>query len=58
MMMTLAGAAAVWCAAPLAVTRAAEAVAGGGVWGRAIEIPGLGTLNAGGLARVLSVSCG
>src|SRR6266567_4113239 len=28
-----------------------------GVWGQAIEVPGLGTLNAGGLARVFSVSC-
>ncbi len=29
-----------------------------GVWDRAIEVPGLGTLNAGGAAEVLSVSCG
>jgi hypothetical protein len=28
-----------------------------GVWGTAIEVPGLGALNAGGLARVTSVSC-
>lgn len=28
-----------------------------GVWGKAIEIPGLGTLNTGGNAQVLSVSC-
>jgi hypothetical protein len=26
-------------------------------WGRAVEVPGLGALNAGGNARVLSVSC-
>ena len=29
-----------------------------GVWGRAIEVPGLGTLNTGGDAVVVSVSCG
>jgi hypothetical protein len=29
----------------------------GGVWGRALEVPGLGGLNAGGNARVSSVSC-
>ena len=29
-----------------------------GVWGRAIEVPGQGTLNKGGNADVLSVSCG
>jgi len=29
-----------------------------GVWGQAIEVPGLGPLNAGGLAQVRSVSCG
>jgi hypothetical protein len=28
-----------------------------GVWSRAIEVPGLGTLNAGGVAGVRSVSC-
>jgi hypothetical protein len=28
-----------------------------GVWGKAIEVPGLGALNAGGLAGVRSVSC-
>src|SRR5215475_7068664 len=28
-----------------------------GTWGQAIEIPGTGALNAGGLARVTSVSC-
>jgi hypothetical protein len=29
-----------------------------GVWGQAIEVPGLGALNAGGGAEVSSVSCG
>jgi hypothetical protein len=29
-----------------------------GVWGRAIEVPGLGALNKGGGADVSSVSCG
>jgi hypothetical protein len=29
-----------------------------GVWGQAIEVPGLATLNAGGFAQVASVSCG
>jgi hypothetical protein len=28
-----------------------------GVWGRAVEVPGLGALNAGGNARVSEVSC-
>jgi len=28
-----------------------------GVWGRAIEVPGLAALNAGGTAGVVSVSC-
>ena len=28
-----------------------------GVWGQAIEVPGLGTLNMGGFAEVTSVSC-
>jgi len=30
----------------------------GGRWRRAVEVPGLGALNPGGFARVLSVSCG
>jgi hypothetical protein len=30
----------------------------GGRWRRAIKVPGSGALNAGGFARVLSVSCG
>jgi len=33
------------------------AVEKNGVWGKAIEIPGLGTLNKGGYAFVFSVSC-
>ena len=56
-MMAVAGAAAVWCAAPLAVTRAAQAGPAGAGWGQAIEVPGAGTLNTGGLAEVVSVSC-
>src|SRR5260370_39886191 len=59
-MMVLAGAAAVWCAAPLAVTAApvAGAVAGAGTWRMAIEVPGLGSLNKGGEVTLSSVSCG
>ena len=34
------------------------AVEKNGRWGRAIEVPGLGTLNAGRFADVISVSCG
>ena len=34
------------------------AVERGGRWGRAMEVPGLGALNAGGFAEVSSVSCG
>ncbi|HEV2244945.1 MAG TPA: hypothetical protein VGR98_28175, partial [Streptosporangiaceae bacterium] len=58
-MMVLAGAAAVWCAAPLAVTAAtaAGAAAQVGTWHRAIEVPGSGALNKGGEAAVTSVSC-
>jgi hypothetical protein len=58
-MMVLAGAAAVWCAAPSAVTAAtaAGAAAQVGTWHRAIEVPGSGALNKGGTASVSSVSC-
>src|SRR5215469_3409650 len=58
--MVLAGAAAVWCAAPLAVMAApvGGAAARAGTWHAAIEVPGLGALNEGGDAQVLSVSCG
>src|SRR5262249_58041631 len=60
LVMVLAGAAAVWCAAPLAVMAAqgAGAVARAGTWRTAIEVPGLGSLNKGGEAQVHSVSCG
>src|SRR5215469_12423729 len=57
MMMALAGAAAAWCAAPLAVVRAAQPAGGGAAWGKAIEVPGLAALNAGGTALVVSASC-
>src|SRR5215471_18784073 len=56
-MVALAGAAAAWCAAPLAVVHAAQAAGGGAEWGKAIEVPGLAALNAGGTALVVSVSC-
>ncbi len=59
-MMVLAGAAVVWCAAPLAVMAApvGGAVARAGTWRTAIEVPGLGSLNKGGNAELISVSCG
>src|SRR5215472_11457901 len=59
--------AAVWCAALLTAAGVADAEplrpAGGavipaGAWRKAIEVPGLGLLNAGGEAYVTSVSCG
>ena len=61
----LAGAVAVWGAGPLAVTGASAAWAGSSalpvpaasLWDRALGVPGLGAVNAGGLAEVLSVSC-
>src|SRR5215467_14073889 len=44
---------------PVAGDAAAAGVARvAGSWGRAIEVPGLGALNTGGLAEVMSVSCG
>src|SRR5216683_2644485 len=64
--MVLAAAAALWCAAPLAtgcpatagVARAAAgAAARAGTWRAAIEVPGTGGLNKGGNAAVKSVSC-
>src|SRR5216683_896409 len=64
--MVLAAAAALWCAAPLAtgcpatagVARAAAgAAARAGTWRAAIEVPGTGGLNKGGNAAVISVSC-
>ena len=48
--MVLAGGLVVWCAAPLAVAQA-------DTWGTAIEVPGLGSLNRGGVAELASVSC-
>jgi hypothetical protein len=46
-------------ALPIANTAAASAAAAraGGVWGRAIAVPGLATLNKGRKADVLSVAC-
>jgi hypothetical protein len=43
------------CASAVAAQAAAARVAG--VWGRAIAVPGLGALNTGRNAQVLSVSC-
>jgi hypothetical protein len=40
-----------------AVSAAPGAVRAAGAWGKAIEVPGLGALNKGGTAWVLSVSC-
>ena len=62
-MLVLAGAAAVWWAAPVAVTAASAAGAiRAGTWHTAIEVPGLGALNKGanlrGGANVTSLSCG
>src|SRR5258705_11880349 len=65
--MVLAGAAALWCAALLAVActapagvarAAAGAAARVGSWRAAIEVPGTGALNKGGDAGVNSLSCG
>jgi len=68
--MVLQGAAAVWCAAPLAVAGVAPAgvapaatgaVISAGIWRKAIEVPGSGALNQGqpgfAVAVVVSVSC-
>jgi len=55
-MLVVAGAAAAWCAAPLAVA-CAGGVSAAGSWGEAIEVPGTGKLNAGGNAYVNAVSC-
>src|SRR5215471_15942797 len=62
--MVLAGAAALWCAAALAVACAAKAgqvpagaSAGAGTWQAAIEVPGVAALNKGGQAVVNALSC-
>jgi len=57
--VVLAGAAAVWCAAqvPATAAPAAGAVAPAGTWRAAIEVPGVGSLNTGGNASLTSVSC-
>jgi hypothetical protein len=58
--LVVAGAAAVGCSAPPTTTAApgAGTVARAGTWGRAIEVPGLRSLNRGGHAQLASVSCG
>ena len=59
-MIVVAGAAAAWCG-QLAASGAADAagpVTAAGSWHPAVEVPGLGALNAGGQADVGSVSCG
>jgi hypothetical protein len=57
-MLVLACAAALWCAVPLAVPGTAQAgVTVAGTWRAAIELPGTGALNKGGVASVDSVSC-
>jgi hypothetical protein len=55
----LAGAVAAWCAAPLAVMAApaAGAAARVGIWGKAIEVPGLARLSAGRGGTLNAVSC-
>jgi hypothetical protein len=66
-LVMVAGAAAVWGAAALAVPGAAGTWAvlaargtarAASVWGRAIGVPGLGALNKGGHAELFQVSCG
>ncbi len=52
-----AGAAALLGCGPVAAGAPAGAVLAGGLWGRAIAVPGLGALNKGGNAGVSSVSC-
>jgi hypothetical protein len=56
-MVAVAAAAVAYCAAPLAITHAAQIRAGGAEWGRAIKVPGFGELNSGSVLLV-SVSCG
>src|SRR5260370_42303225 len=65
MTVVVAGAAAAWCV-PLPVAGAADAAVAGatggaiaaGSWRHAVEVPGLGALNAGGNAWVFSVAGG
>ena len=57
-MVLLAGAVAVGGAVMLGGAADALASPTAGAWGTATEVPGLATLNAGGRAEVLSVSCG
>jgi hypothetical protein len=65
-MMVPAAVAAALCSALLTGASAAagtsaaavRSAVSGGTWGKAQEVPGLGTLNAGGVAEVVSVSCG
>lgn len=54
----MAGLACLGVAGPAGAAFAAPgAVPAAGAWGKAVEVPGLGTLNAGGFAGVRSVSC-
>jgi hypothetical protein len=56
--IVVAGAAALWCATPVALTSAAAAgVARVGAWRAAIEVPGTSALNKGGNAGIGSMSC-
>jgi hypothetical protein len=59
-MKVLVAAAAVWCAAPLALMPASAvgAVVRPGGWGKAIEVPGLARLSAGHSADLSVLSCG
>jgi hypothetical protein len=56
-MAALTAAAAVVLAGAGSAAAATPAAAAGDGWGRAVAVPGLGRLNAGGSAQVLSVSC-
>ena len=65
LIVVVAGAAAAWRlplpaagAADAAVARATGPAVAAGSWRHAVEVPGLGALNAGGNAGVFSVSCG
>jgi hypothetical protein len=59
-MMILAGAAVVWCAAPLGVMAApasAGTAASTGGWGKAMDVPGLTQLSAGTGGTITGLSC-